>query len=218
MPKKVKYALIIIVSIIALIVIIGLVATLSRSNKVTVEIITVPSDAKLTINGEPATQGKHEFEKGVYTLEGKREFFGTVTQELDTSTVNPDQPFYLVLDVSTPEAEQYFIDHPEEGFLLDAAGSQEYNNHQQKILNNYPNITQLPYNNANYQISYEVVEDANVVFIVNMYPPNALQPGSNLYNNFIEETKNAARLKLGEIMEIDPESANITFKAYNTPL
>lgn len=215
MPKKVKYTIIIILAAITIIVAIGLFATLTRSTKVTIEILTVPSDAQLTINGAAATPGRHTLEKGTYTLEASREFFGTVTREINTDNINTDQPLYLVLDINTPEAEQYFIDHDSESMLLEAARGQEYNDNQQKILETYPNITLLPYNTPDYEISYTVEDDATVVFVITIYPPNALQAGTNLYNQHIEEVKNAARLKLGELLEIDTQAANITYNIYN---
>lgn len=215
MPKKAKYAIIIILAAIAVIVTIGLVATLTRSNKITVEILTVPSDAQLKINGEAVSQGQHTLEKGNYTLEASREFFGTVTKEINTDDVNTDQPLYLVLDINTPEAEQYFLDHDGESRILEAARGQEYNDNQQRILETYPNITRLPYNTPDYEISYTVEDNASVVFVITIYPPNALQAGSNLYNEHIEQVKNASRLKLGELLEIDAQAANITFNIYS---
>jgi hypothetical protein len=176
---------------------------------VTVEIIVVPTDATLTIDGEPTTPGTVSLNPGQHTLRATREFFGDAVKEIDTESLDTSQPIYLTLDSNTPEAERYMIDNPDEQLLRERAFGQEFSNTSQSILERYPVTKDLPYTTVDYRIDYEVTESKDVRFIVTLYPV-ATQPGSDLYKRQLNQFKQSALNYLSD-KGVDIDTADIVF-------
>lgn len=208
---KNKKVLVIVVSAIVLSLLVVGLATLERqlSRGVKVEIIVVPTDSSLTIDGEPASPGIVSLSPGKHTLKASREFFGDAVEEIDTETLDAEQPIYLVLDSNTPEAEQYMTDNPDQQMLRENAFGQEFSNTSQSILERYPITTQLPYTTIDYRIDYEVTENKDVKFVVTLYPV-ATEPGSDMYKQQLNDFKQNALSYLSS-RGVDTATTDISF-------
>lgn len=202
---------IIISAVITLSLLIALMLLLFRTSSfggITVEVIVVPTDSTLTIDGEVAQPGKITLSPGKHTLKATREHFGDVVKEIDTDTVDPSTPIYLMPHPDTPEAIEYLKNDPSEQQLRERGAGQEFTQTQQRLLQDYPILTNLPYQTIDYKIDYQVAESGDVQFTITLYPPNAITPGTTEYKTQLRSFV-ASALEYMEDNEVDTNTANI---------
>jgi hypothetical protein len=176
---------------------------------VTVEVLVVPSDASLTINGKSAKAGNLRLTEGQHTLKATRQHFGAAVKKIDTKKIDPDQPIYLTLDGSSPEAQAYMQAHPEEQALFERAIGVEIVNNETAILDSYPVVNQLPYETIDFLIDYTVSEENEVLFTVTLYPVAAV-PDSDEYKQQLQDYKQQA-LQYLQKQGVNTSKANIVF-------
>ncbi|HEY5805861.1 MAG TPA: hypothetical protein VIS56_00560 [Candidatus Saccharimonadales bacterium] len=198
------------VSLAILAVLAGVFLLASRhANEVRVEIIPIPSDATLTIDGVQSASGSIWLTKGKHTLKATRQFFGPATKTIDTDALDPDEPIYLPLDANTAEALQFIATHPKEQSLAQQAGGAAFMATQKKVATAYPVVTELPYETPTYEINYSVDENKNVSFRVALHA-TATVPGTAEYNQELLQFKAAALAYLKQ-KKVDVTKIKITF-------
>jgi hypothetical protein len=189
-PNDKKRRMLVIAGVAAIVLLFGwLVWMLVKdTGKVKAEVVVVPSDATLTINGQAARAGTIAFTPGKYKLTVSRQHFGSVSKELDTSKVKPGVPFYLIAEPNTPEAESYMAQHPEEVALLETASGAEFTASQELLLEKYPYLPDFPYRAIDYRIDYEVDKNKNITLIATL---NVVSPPdqTSAYQKEIDQYK-----------------------------
>jgi len=187
-----KFMLLVTGAVLVIVLLFGAFAVLQLRTvgKVHVDIETFPSDATLTIDGQPAKSGKTWLKKGKHTLKATRQFFGPVTQDVDTATLDLKTPVYLITDPNTAEAADFLAKHPAEQTLLEQARGTQFSQTQDRLLERYPIITKLPYSAIDYMIYYTVDEKKNITIVITVYPVSDITQTS--HQNEITQFKNEA--------------------------
>lgn len=179
--------------------------------KIKTEIFVVPSDATVTMDGKPIKAGPVTIGKGKHVFKATRQYFGDITKNIDTATLGGTKIIYLALAPNDPRGEAYLDAHPEERDRYERVSGAEFSALQDKLISDFPVTTRLPYQTVDYKIDYDVTKDKqNIVFLVKIFMPNALRPGTDLYNKELLRIKNEA-LKYLERNDVDTKKAQITF-------
>lgn len=163
----------------------------SKTQYVTVEIYAIPSDTQITIDGKATESETVSIKKGKHTIVGKRQYFGTVTMEYDTDQLTSDKLIIVALRPNSPEGEAYLDEHPEEVLRYERISGIEFNQLQEKLIRQYPLLSELPYRTIDYVISYRVTKEEAVVYTIQLYPV-ATTPGSDLYKEQVAELETSA--------------------------
>lgn len=179
-------------------------------SKVTVEIYPVPSDATITMDGKPVQAGKISVAKGKHSFAASRQYFEGITKEVDTDNLSDSKTIYLALYPNSPEGREFLDHNPDEQLRYERVAGADFSALQEKLLEDYPVTTELPYKTVDYKIDYDINEEQDVVFIVTFNPPNALTPGSDLYKEELRRFKNEALTYL-KSKGIDTSKTTITF-------
>jgi hypothetical protein len=178
--------------------------------KVTIDVFVVPSDAKVTVDGQPSSSTKVTLSKGTHTFKATRQYFETVTQEVDTNNVGASNTVYLALYPNSPEGEAFLAAHPDEQLRYERVSGAEFSALQEKLLDEYPVTTKLPYQTIDFKIDYDVTKKKDVMFMVTFFPPEAVTPGSDLYKKELLRSK-ASALEYLESQGVDVDSVEITY-------
>ncbi len=195
-------------------VIIALLAwyfTAGSGAKLKTEIFVVPSDTKVTMDGKPIETGPVTIRKGKHIFKATRQYFGDVTKNVDTATLTGSKTIYLALAPNDPRGEAYLDAHPEERDRYERVSGAAFSALQDKLVNDFPITTKLPYQTIDYKIDYDVTKDKqDITFLVKIFMPNALRPGTDPYNKELLRLKNEA-LNYLKKNGVDTEKAKITF-------
>jgi hypothetical protein len=179
--------------------------------KVKTEIYVVPSDTTVTMDGKPIKTGQASISKGKHVFKGTRQYFGDVTKNIDTATLTGKKTIYLALAPNDPRGDAFLDAHPEERARYERVSGAEFSALQERLINNFPVISRLPYQTVDYKIDYDVTKDKqNIVFLVRIFMPNALTPGTELYDKELLRLKKEA-LGYLERNAVDTKKATITF-------
>ncbi len=128
----------------------------NRVGMVRVEAIVVPADARVTYEHGAIRDGVNYIRPGVHTVSIEREGFDSreyaITVTPTTTTITPTtQP---VDDVG----EQYLRDNPDENVRYETAGAEQLRIASDRLLEQYPNIPDLPHRHFGlasvYRVSY----------------------------------------------------------------
>lgn len=179
--------------------------------KIKTEIYVAPSDSTVTMDGKPIKAGPVSIKKGKHTFTASRQYFESVTKNIDTASLTGTKTIYLGLRPNDPRGQAFLDAHPEEMMRYERISGAEFSALQDKLMKDYPITTQLPYQTVDYKIDYDVSKDKqDIVFLVKFFMPNALTPGSNLYNKELLRLK-AEALKYLKDNGVDTNKAKITF-------
>lgn len=184
--------------------------TLGTLNKVKVEVVAIPEDSSITLDGEPIDAGVVSLEPGTHTLTASREFFTEVSVTVHTDDIVPSEPIYLLPIPSTPEAFQLLEDNPELQQRREAAGAIQAEQKKRSIESRYPYIGELPHTTIDYKVDYGFDDEDQIFIEVTLYPPAAVTPGTDLYRQQLQQFKDDA-LGYLESIGVDTDQTEITF-------
>ncbi len=179
------------------------------SKRIEVEIYVVPSDAQVTMDGEPVKAGLVRIPAGRHTFTATREYFETVTLEVNTDDLPDPKAVYLGLYPNSPEGEAYLAAHPEEQDRYEKISGAEFSALQDKLYSQHPITAELPYRTTDYKIDYDITIDQKIFYQVTLYPV-ATTPGTDLYKQQLQQYK-AAALDWLKDNGVDPSNADIRF-------
>lgn len=170
-----------------------LIYALGPGQKKTIEIFVVPTDSKVTIDGQPVAAGEIRLRSGTYTFSASRQYFESVTKKINLDDLGPGKKIvYLALYPNSPEGQAYLDSHPDELALYERVAGAEFSALQSKILEQYPVTRELPHQTLDYKIDYDITKDREIVFLITFYPPLALGAGSEPYKEFLLYQKKQA--------------------------
>jgi len=146
-----------IICIILLIVVFAvwqIMIAVSHRGKLLVTIKVSPSDALVSIDGNRTRSKQVYVTPGKHIFEGKRKYFGDYSTSWEVSPETVSKPVILLLEASSPQAQEYLTNHPKEQSLREALGGQLANIQGEEAIKNTPLVTQLPFIDLEYRIDY----------------------------------------------------------------
>lgn len=188
----------------------NIILLISRIGLVGVDIIAIPNDSKITMNGKSIKSGKIYLKPGTYDFTASRQYFTTIKKKLDTNNMLVPGVLYLQPRPDSQEALDFLEAHPEIQRQREAASGAESDGIQQKLLEKNPGITSLPYENAHYKIDYLIDDSYNLSYTITLLAIiNGPQDYARYKTQLIEYKKEA--LNYLENKGLDTKKAKITF-------
>lgn len=127
--------------------------SISRSGKVQTVINLVPRDTILTLDGAKYKNGTNYISAGEYDLIASKEGFATFTRKI---TINEDSnQINIGLSPESKEATEWVSKNLKEYNLLENIQDTQTSIAGEKLVNQYPIIENLPYENYLYSIGYK---------------------------------------------------------------
>jgi hypothetical protein len=177
-----------------------------------VNIIVSPRDSMVTVDGVAVKSGKVYVKNGTRTLKASRQYFTAVTKTINTNDFKAGQVIYLIAGADSPEALKWLEDHPDEATFRESAGSGQADAKAQEMIAKYPFLADLPYQTLDYKIDYSIDSKTSKVSLQVTLNPVAVQPGSDLYDQQINQYKDEA-LQYLKNQGVDTTAIGITFIA-----
>lgn len=174
----------------------GVSQTSTQSGKVRIEIVAVPSDAIVKLNGERVTASTY-VTPGNFSVSGYKEGFYEENYRLDI--IDNNQKVFVVLNPLSDSAIAWVNDHQSDYSQAQAQIEQQTLSSTTAFVNKYPIIAKLPYENYLYTLSYRVDTSdptgQSIIITINapeqyraMAVAKLAELGSNLYSYNYEYT------------------------------
>ncbi len=163
--------------IIALLILLGLVffvwwliIFISRIGLTGINIIAIPEDSTITMNGREIKPGKIYLKPGTYIFTASREYFDKIEAAIDTKDLLVPNTIYLQPKPNSEEALDFLLNNPEIQEEREAASGVESEAIQKKLIEKNPVIESLPHENSRFKIDYSVTDSLTLRYIVTLYP------------------------------------------------
>ncbi|MDN5275195.1 MAG: exported protein of unknown function [Candidatus Saccharibacteria bacterium] len=200
-----RYKLIVIAVLFLLVVLIGVSGffVVSRSNKEAVTVYLLPSDTKLTVNGEQINEGTNYLKPGSYSVEASRSGFASKKETVTIGKPNTTA-IDIALDPVSESATKWRNDHQDLYLAYEGRAGVRANDEGEAFTAANPITSALPFENFIYTIGYRA------------------DPADNTGNSIIIEIdtmngyRNAAIDKIREL-GYDPTNFKIVFRDYESP-
>jgi hypothetical protein len=195
-------------ALVIILISVGILASLN-SGKVRVEVVVLPDDSSITLDGQPAKAGNMQLTKGEHTFTASRQDFTTINKKINTNDLDPDNPkIYLMPRPDSEAAVQWLLDHPEVQEKREAAGGAEAEAKQQLITERYPIVNTLPYETLDYVIGYDVDANNEISFAISIDPLSTPDQGE-YYKEELRRYRDEA-LQYMRSQGVDTKTAKIT--------
>lgn len=183
MDKKVQVAFGIIIAVAIGMLVWNAGLYLSRRGLDKIEVIAIPDDSAIELDGKTISGGEIYVDPGKHTLTATRKYFNADTKHIDTRT-SKGETIYLVPGANSPEALQWLSEHPEVQQNREALAGEQEASIRQQLIDKNPVITKLPVYNSHYRIDYTISKDNQLAFSVTLYP---IINGPNQYNQYLQQ-------------------------------
>ena len=161
--------MIIVAAVVALVIgLWQLVAYEQHKGLIKINIVVLPEDSKLTVDGNASKAGNVYVAPGSHKLKATREDFEDVTQTVNTSEVKPGTIIYLLPKPNSEAAKNWLLQHPDVQRKREAVGGLEAQQQQQELNQKFPIITKLPHENLHYKIDYSI-SSGRLEFTITLY-------------------------------------------------
>jgi hypothetical protein len=207
MDKRLKIGLIAGGILVALILVFAVV---TRNGDVEVQIVAVPDDSTITIDGQPAKTGKTVLKAGEHTIKAAHQYFADYETKVNTKNLTRGQKIFLVPSSNTPEALDWLYKHPGDPQLTQEAGDAVASMVQTEIHDNYPFLDKFPYESIDYKIDYQLSDDRKTLSFTITLLPYAMKSNTAAYNQQLHDFK-AEALKFLTDNGIDTSKYKITY-------
>lgn len=198
---------------VVLVVVIAIIASIlfliRRDETLVINIMAVPEDSQITLDGQPISAGQVKLSSGLHTLKATHIYFTDDVQEIDTKNLSENQTIYLLPGADSPEAQQWMIDHPISNELKESVGSYISIERANTIYSRNPEIKQLPYTSVNFKISYDFDTNYNLTYFIDLYPYSPASETKN-YDYQLKKFKQEA-LDFLKNIDVDIDKAVIKF-------
>lgn len=158
MITRTKYYLILLPAALIIILIIGLVVSqqIDRSGKIPIEIVALPEDTTVEIDGDIYKDGKIYVKPGKYTIYGHRGGFDSIRYNINI--VDENQKVFVLLgpsDAST-EAQEWYEKNADKYTQAELDAGEQETSDSKTLLEKNPIINKLPISNYLYSIGYKI--------------------------------------------------------------
>ncbi|HEV7454146.1 MAG TPA: hypothetical protein VGO07_02700 [Candidatus Saccharimonadales bacterium] len=170
MTPRQKLAIVVVAVIVLVITVVLLVIPpIQHRGKLAVHVFVLPKDSTLTLDGKKVRDGTVYMSSGKHTLKASRQYFDSVSKDIDTAKIDLKQPIYMMPRPTSKLALDWLGNHPDEQQKREAAASFEVDKQQSELAKN-PLIDKLPYTAAGieYIIDYdaETASDGSVTVTI----------------------------------------------------
>jgi hypothetical protein len=141
----------------------------SHRGLIKANIVVLPEDSTLTIDGSPKKPGTVYLKPGLHKFAATREFFDKVERRINTNSLKADETIYLLPEANSSEALKWLTEHPEVQQKREAVGGVEAIKQQDSLTTNYPFIKTLPKENSHYKIDYSITSGNKLEFTINLF-------------------------------------------------
>lgn len=174
-----------------------------RAGKVHVDLAIVPDDAKVTVDGKDVNPNLTYIQPGKkYSFKAQREGFESL--EIESYVSNDNKIVTLPLTPESEEAKKWAQNNQDKYSVLEAKASKAANEEGEKITEQNPIVSSLPYKNLIYTIGYRGdpsdPSGRSIIVIIDARP----------------NSRTAALQKLGELGG-DITTLKIEFANYENP-
>jgi hypothetical protein len=159
---------------------------LQHRGKVPVNIVVLPDDSDLKIDGAKAKPGKIYLTPGTHHLEARRNDFDPASKTIDTHDIPPGDTVYLLPGANSQPAKDYLLQHPDIQRLREAVGGIEAEKARAALLKKYPVIGDLPHETLHFKIDYSLDSNQALSFTITTY---AIINGPSDYASYLSQTK-----------------------------
>ncbi len=147
---------------VAFVIVVTLILLLSSgSSNGNLEVLVIPSPAKLTLDNKSIKVGKQEVSPGKHTIKANMAGFSsssrTVTVGSSLTTVR------IILTPNSAAGRKYMADHPEEQALIEQYDGQNFQDENDQGLANNPIAAELPHvaSDKSYRVDIGAVSDTS---------------------------------------------------------
>lgn len=129
--------------------------TITTQGKVAVEIIAVPSDAILTLNGEKVSNGTVYLKAGEYTIKATKNGYADFSSAASVVDGVSDQIIAAPLTPESDEAEKWASEHQDDYLNLEGRAGESAQKQGEEFQEKNPIVKRLPSNSLLYSIGYK---------------------------------------------------------------
>lgn len=176
--------------------------TVSRQNKIAINVVIFPSDAQVTIDQQKINQGTIYLEAGTYDVTASRNGFKSYTSTL---VVNPSVRTYVVsLESNSKEGNEWLQSHNDDLLRVRALGEQAAQESGEYFNKKNPIAAKLPYRTFMYTVGYRM---------------DPSDPSGNSIIIEIDAPEGYRQSALYRIRQLgyDPTDFTINFRDYENP-
>ncbi len=196
-----------VIGLLVLCLVVGLIGfaiftAVNRNGKVQVSILTIPSDAKISLNGKRISSGDNYLPAGDYKVviekSGFDSFSNTVYFNLPSGVID------IGLTPRSDEAKAWAEQHNRDYMAFEARAGQRADDNSKKFINSHPVVGHLPFKNFLFTIGYFIDpadESGNSIIVT------------------IDASENYRQAAINKIKEwgLKPAELNIIFTGYESP-
>jgi hypothetical protein len=177
---------------------------IGHTGKTKVELLVVPRDAAVSVNGQTFTDTTLYLTPGTYTFTAKRDGFDTESQTVDIKGSHHEVDLLAV--PNSPVGNAYLNAHPDEEKIREDAGSKSANEAGLALQKKTPLIAQLPYT------------DITGPFSIDYGPSSTQKNGSFILISDSSPNGRVNALKWIKQQGYDPVNMEIHFDDFTNPL
>lgn len=137
-----------------------------RAGKEPLTIAVVPSDARITVNGNQMNDGNHWVNEGTYTITAEKDGFEKQQQSLTVSKEKDQNVVALSLVPKSDEAKAWAKKHADKYKDNERYGARAAHTEGEYFTNQNPITKELPYTDPYYKIGYIVNEDRTITITI----------------------------------------------------
>lgn len=137
--RKIIYVLLV---LLALLAIFGLFTAISRFGKTKLTVMSVPEDANITINNQPASVGDNYIKPGKYIVKASKK--GFASDEVTVNLAKTPSNAYLIPNPVSAEAKQWFKDNPDEQLKREGVAGKRADQENRVVITNNQIVRLLP--------------------------------------------------------------------------
>lgn len=175
-----------------------------------IEVILLPNDSQLRVDGAPAKAGTIYLKPGTHTLSATRQYFDKVVREINTRDIKPSETIYMLPEPNSAEAKKWLAEHPDVQLQRESVGGAEAIRQQAVLTNKYPILEKLPHENSNYKIDYALTPDNKLEFTINLFGSISGPDDYPRYQQQLIQSK-AEALQYLQGYGISPQDYKITY-------
>lgn len=123
-------------------------------DKIAVEIVAVPEDAVINLNGQRVSNGVTYIKPGEYIVTGYKEGFDRMSYSV--KIIDAHQKVFVLLSASSEEAKAWVSSNLSKYNSAQADASQQVTSETRNLLAKNPLIAKLPYENSLFKIAYKI--------------------------------------------------------------
>lgn len=173
-----------------------------RAGKVSVSLNIMPSDASLTLDGNPVKMGETYLRPGIYQLRANRagfeDYSETLSLEKDKKTVS------IIMTPVSDEAKRWMKDNQSEFNRMESLTEKSVIENGKAFVSRNPIVRKLPYKNFLYSVGYRLDQS---------------DPSGNSIIIEIDAPEGYRQAALYRIRQLgyDPTDFTINFRGYENP-